>query len=502
MTTVWTSSWTRVAARTLLIAAVGVVVALPVPAAGQTASAEPQVTFTKDIAPILQRSCQKCHRPNSLAPMSLLTYEDARPWARAIKARTGRVGKSDVMPPWYLEKDIGIQDYKGDISLSAEEIAKIAAWTDSGAPRGNPADMPPPLTFADADLWEIGEPDLIVSSPSIDVAASAPDWWGPIGSTDIGLTEDRYVLAVEMKEVNTKEKGTAAARATVGSNFAIHHMIWSVSGAEQPDFDPEEIARLQKEDPEEFQRLIAEFSGQGFWPVHEVGRNADYFDLKAGHLVKAGSTANFSSIHVHSIGVDTTTRLDIGFKFHPRGYEPTFSISPLFAGTLNIDVRGNEADQKVEAFQTLARPVKLSVFEPHLHAAGVRQCLDAIYANGLIETLSCSGYNHSWVRAYTYADDAAPLLPAGTILRVTSTFDTTPANKNVPDGRNWSGLGHRSIDQMMISLAQGAYLTEEQFAQELAERRDALDLRAGQYVLGCPTCGAREAETSSSQNQP
>ena len=501
MTKVWTSSWTGVAARALLIVAVGIVVAVPVPAAGQTASAEPQVTFTKDIAPILQRSCQNCHRPNSLAPMSLITYEDVRPWARAIKARTARVGKSDVMPPWYIEKDIGIQEYKGDISLSAEEIATIATWTDSGSPRGNPADMPPPLMFADADLWEIGEPDLIVSSPSIDVAASAPDWWGPIGSVDIGLTEDRYVMAVEMKEVNTKEKGTTSARATVGSNFAIHHMIWSVSGADQPDFDLEEIARLQEEDPEAFQRLIAENTGQGFWPVHEVGRNADYFDLKAGHLIKADSRATFSSIHVHSMGVGTTTRLDVGFKFHPRGYEPTFSISPLFNGTLNIDIRGNQADQKVESFQTLTRPVKLTVFEPHLHAAGVRQCLDAIYTNGLIETLSCSGYNHSWVRAYTYADHVAPLLPAGTILRVTSTFDTTPANKNVPDGRNWSGLGHRSIDQMMISLAQGAYLTEEQFAAELEQRREDLNLKAGQYVLGCPTCGDGQADTSSGQNQ-
>jgi mono/diheme cytochrome c family protein len=99
MTTVWTWRWTRVAVRAVITVAVGAAVALPVPAAGQTAPAEPEVTFTKDIAPIFQRSCQNCHRPNSLAPMSLLTYEDARPWARAIKARTSRVGKSDVMPP-------------------------------------------------------------------------------------------------------------------------------------------------------------------------------------------------------------------------------------------------------------------------------------------------------------------------------------------------------------------------------------------------------------------
>ena len=104
------------------------------------ATATPEVTFTKDIAPILQRSCQSCHRPGSVAPMSLLTYEEARPWARAMKTRTSLQGKPDGMPPWFLEKNVGIQRYKGDISLSNDEIAKIAKWADSGAPRGNPAE--------------------------------------------------------------------------------------------------------------------------------------------------------------------------------------------------------------------------------------------------------------------------------------------------------------------------------------------------------------------------
>ena len=499
MTMVWTSRWTHVAMRALLAAAVGVVVAAPVPAAGQTASAEPEVTFTKDIAPILQRSCQKCHRPDSLAPMSLLTYEDARPWARAIKARTGRVGKSDVMPPWYIEKDIGIQQYKGDISLSEEEISKIATWADSGAPRGNSADMPPPLVFADAALWEIGEPDLIISSPTVEVGAAAPDWWGPIGTSATGLTEDRYVQAVEMKEVNNREAATGS-RETVGSKWAIHHLIWQVISPDQPTAD--EIARLEKEEPEEYKRVVAEIAGQGFWPIHEVGRNADYFDPKAGLRLRAGSKVAFTSAHLHSTGSHTTTRLDIGLKFHTRGYEPTLTNVPVFTGTLNIDLKGNEADQRVEAFQTLKQNVKLSMFEPHLHAAGVRMCLDAIYTTGLIETLSCAGYNHSWVRAYPYADDAAPLLQRGTILRVTGYFDTTPANKNVADGRNWSGLGHRSIDQMMINLSQAVYLTDEQFAEELAQRSQDLNLTAGQYVLGCPLCGPDDAEVeSSSQNQ-
>jgi hypothetical protein len=101
------------------------------------------VTFSKDIAPILQRSCQNCHQPASVAPMSLITYKDARPWAKSIKARVLIRDKRGAMPPWYIEKNIGIQHYKNDNSLSDLEIAKIVNWADSGAPEGNPADMPP-----------------------------------------------------------------------------------------------------------------------------------------------------------------------------------------------------------------------------------------------------------------------------------------------------------------------------------------------------------------------
>src|SRR5919198_1711904 len=111
---------------------------------GPQAATPADVTFTRDIAPILQRSCQTCHRPDGVAPMSLLTYEDVRPWARAIKLRTGIGPRAGVMPPWYIEKNIGIQKYKNDPSLSDEEIAAMARWADNGAPRGDPADMPAP----------------------------------------------------------------------------------------------------------------------------------------------------------------------------------------------------------------------------------------------------------------------------------------------------------------------------------------------------------------------
>ena len=114
-----------------------------------------EVTYAKDIAPILQRSCENCHRPNGAGPMSLTTYEEVRPWARAIKTRTGIGPHAGVMPPWYMEKNIGIQKYKDDPSLSDIEVAKVAKWADSGAPMGNAADLPPKKNYADDSAWRI-----------------------------------------------------------------------------------------------------------------------------------------------------------------------------------------------------------------------------------------------------------------------------------------------------------------------------------------------------------
>src|SRR2546426_10049524 len=131
---------------------------------GQTPSPR-AVTFTRDIAPILQRSCENCHRTSGVAPMPLTTYEEVRPWAASIKRKTA----AREMPPWFIEKTIGIQRFKDDPSLSDDEIETIAAWVTSGAPRGNPADMPPPRPYADPAGWPIGTAVLIVSTPVMPV---------------------------------------------------------------------------------------------------------------------------------------------------------------------------------------------------------------------------------------------------------------------------------------------------------------------------------------------
>src|SRR5215831_8204326 len=138
------AGWRRTGFVAVLLAAV-LGLGLPVVMRAQQA-APAEITFSRQIAPILQRSCQNCHRPDGVAPMALVTYEDVRPWARAIKQRTGMGPHAGEMPPWYVEKNIGIQQFHNDPSLSDDEIAMIAKWADGGAPRGNPADMPAPRT--------------------------------------------------------------------------------------------------------------------------------------------------------------------------------------------------------------------------------------------------------------------------------------------------------------------------------------------------------------------
>jgi hypothetical protein len=454
-----------------IVALAGITLPLRAEAAGVPA----EVTFTKDVAPILQRSCENCHRADGVAPMSLSTYEEARPWARAIKQRTGIGPKAGVMPPWYVEKNIGIQQFQNDPSLSDDEIAILAKWADSGAAKGNPADMPPAKVYADRASWAIGTPDLIIKTTELTVKGDAPDWWGEIPSVPTGLTEDRYVAALEIKEVNDVESKAGSGRATVGGRFVFHHMIWRTQ------------VLNGKTDQES--ALLAAFDEESTnWPVHEVGRNADFFDAKSARLLKAGSSIVSDSVHLHSNGRDTKSHLEIGFKLMPKGYEPTYKRAVFGLGNgVDIDIRGMEANQQLNAYTVLQQNTKIISFEPHLHAPGARMCLEAIWGYN-IQTLNCVGYDHNWVRGYDYTDASAPLLPKGTILHITGYMDNSPSNKNVPDPRNWQGSGNRSVANMFIDLGMRVALTDEQFQAEMAKRRSDLHLTQNDVVIGCPLC--------------
>jgi len=446
------------------IALLGIAASSTAPRA-QAPAAAPEITYTRDIAPILQRSCENCHRADGGAPMSLTTYEEVRPYARAIKARTSIGPHAGVMPPWYVEKTIGIQRFKQDISLSDAEIAKIGKWADSGAPRGNPADMPAATKRASEEGWTLGEPDLIVRSPDVKMPAIGPDVWTNLGLVPTGVAEDRWVKSVEVREVNNIPKGDGVK--TVGGRYVFHHMTYS-SAAQGGSG--------------------GEGSGQS-WPIHEVGRNADIFPTEAGRLLAANSSLDLSAAHLHSNGHPTTAHLEFGFKFFPAGYKPAYRRLPTFLGNGNdIDVKPNEANQQLHAYATLAEHTKIIAFEPHLHAPGVRMCLEAIWGMN-VQQLNCVGYDHNWVKQYLYEDDAAPLLPKGTILHLIGFLDTTPANKNPADPRNWAGGGRRSVSNMFIDLGYSVALTEEQFQAEMAKRRANMKSR-NDYDIGCPLCWA------------
>ncbi len=429
--------------------------------AGAAAQPEHEVTFAKDIAPILQRSCESCHRPGGGAPMSLISYQEVRPWARSIRQRT----LAREMPPWFIDKNIGIQAFKDDPSLNADEIALIGSWVDAGAPRGNPADLPPPRQWP-AGRWTIGEPDLIVESPVAQVAAVAADWFGGINPpSPTGLTEDRYVQAVEVKEVLLDDDGLEIqpAAANAGDDagraelnlFVVHHAVVAAVTDRQED-EPGAIGQMGN-----------------FNITHELGQNATYFPDWVGIRLPADSVLTYDRMHYHSVGRDVRVRVDTAFKLHPKGYEPKYLQgfgAQSGAFDLELDIPAGEGNIMRDGFYRLDRPALMMTFEPHLHSSGKRMCLEAIYPNNAREMLNCADYNHNWVKVYVYEDEAAPLLPAGTVLHLLAWYDNSPTNPRVLDPRNWKGWGNRSIDDMLYHLPRMVHLTEDQFAAEVAAR--------------------------------
>jgi hypothetical protein len=288
-----------------------------------------------------------------------------------------------------------------------------------------------------------------------------------------------------VNDVDTHNKD----RQTVGGRFVWHHLIYRTQvGLDAPVDGTDETSS---------DNVVG-------WPVHEVGRNPDYFDSKAARLLKKGSYIVSDSAHIHSNGHDTKSHLEFGYKFAPKGYKPLYKRATYSLGNgVDIDITGMQNNQQLHAYAVLPEPTKIVSFEPHLHAPGTRMCLEAIWGYN-IQTLSCVGYDHNWVRGYSFADDAAPLLPKGTILHIIGYMDNSPSNKNVPDPRNWEGSGNRSIANMFIDLGNRVFMTDEQFQEEMRARVAANPGK--DVILGCPLCGVvaqqmRAAKTTQNQQQ-
>ena len=403
--------------------------AAPSPALAQAAVGEP--TFTRDVLPILQRACQQCHRPGSVAPMALLTYEQVRPWARAIRDKTAQ----REMPPWFIERNVGVRAFKEDPSLSDDEIATIGAWVAAGSPRGNPADAPPPIELASLDEWRIGTPEWIVELPEEQtIGALDADRWLNLWA-DSRLTEDRYIKAVETKP-------------SPGAYPVVHHVATSML--------------WEEEDGEE---------GGGFLNEYAMGKNGDIFPEGTGRLIRAGTQIRFN-MHYSSVGEEIKDRTRVGFQFYPRGHVPDLVLISRHVGDSfdTLDIRAGEDNARSDGYYVLPEPTQVTAFQPHMHIRGDRMCVEAIHPSGRIETLSCTKHNFGWHIVYNYADHEAPLLPAGTILHVIGWHNNTASNRYNPDPKNWVGFGNRSIDDMSFAWMSFFHMPEDEYERKLEER--------------------------------
>ena len=399
-------------------------------------------TFTKDVAAVFQEKCQNCHRAGAMAPMSLVTYEEVRPWAKAIKQRV--VTRS--MPPWFLDKTVGVQQFANDISLSDDQIAMISRWVDAGAPMGDPKDMPAAKLWPKDDGWQLskqfGQPDFVLKSEDYTMPAKGQDvWFKPL--TPIPLTEARWVRAVEMRP------GTPAGRRIT------HHAL----------------AYLQQEEPGTNTGLVT----QGLLMEWAVNKNFDIYRPNTGKLLVPGARIWWEE-HLHAVGEEIRDHVELAVYLYPKGQEPkyrtyltAFPATSGSAGFGRLDIPPNSISE-TEGYTALRAPARLENFQPHMHLRGKAMLLEAILPDGSKRTLSyVDHFSFNWMTNYIYSDDAAPVLPKGTLIHVVAWHDNTPNNKNNPDPDQWVGWGDRTVDEMAHAWVNVTYISEEDYQAWLAK---------------------------------
>jgi mono/diheme cytochrome c family protein len=428
--------------------AVGLPVALFAP---RSAAAKPHraVTYARDIAPIFQARCQECHQPGSIAPMSLLTYVDAKEFAPQIRERVA----ARMMPPWHIDKTVGIQQFKNDRSLNDAQIEAVVNWVDDGAPLGNLADMPPARTFADPNRLQLadklgGPPDLIIKSPPYTLAPHTQDKWAR-PTVETGVTEPRWVRAIEVKPTRANDRKI------------VHHVL----------------AYLVQDEPEVTGLASTAHDHQGnagLFMEWAVGKTGQVFADDAGKLMLPGSKIRWE-IHMHAIGEEfKDSQVEMAVYFYPKGFVPKHrTVLTMFsmARSSELDIPPNEKTV-TQNFYVLQAPARLENFQPHMHMRGTAMSLEAIYPDGRKEVISAvKNFQWNWHVNYIYADSVAPLLPKGTTLAFTAWHDNTAANPNNPDPNQWVGWGDRTVDEMAHNWIDVTYLEQAEFDQLVAARK-------------------------------
>jgi hypothetical protein len=403
-----------------------------------------QITFTKDIAPVFQEKCEECHRKGTNAPMSLRTYDEVRPWAKSIRQRVA----TRNMPPWHLDKTVGIQEFQNDRSLNDQQIAMVLKWVDSGAPMGDPKDMPAARTWPVGNEWELakvyGEPDLVIKSSDYTMHAKGQDvWWKPV--SDVPITEPRWVRAVEIRPASP-----AGRKIT---HHSVAELVQSDPSAKHDNVDDDAPGTMP--------------NPGGILMEWAIGKSYDTYRPNSGKLLLPGAQIVWD-IHYHAVGEQITDHSELAVFLYPKGQEPKYrtvltNFGAVPRGTRSLDIPPNTVT-KTEAFHVLKDPARIENFQPHMHLRGKAMSMEAILPDGTTKMLSYADkFNFNWMNNYIYTDESAPVLPKGTVIKITAWYDNTSANPNNPDPTQWVGQGDRTVDEMGHAWVNVTYLSEQDY---------------------------------------
>ena len=413
---------------------VGLIIASAAMAAAE-ATAQSTVTFNKDVLPILQNNCQSCHRPGQVAPMSLLTYKDVRPWAKAIKAAT----VARKMPPWNADPRYG--HYTNDRSLKQSAIDTLTKWVDAGAPEGDPNDAPAPKQWPSGD-WEV-EPDIILDGPDFDVPATGVvDWfWVAIPSH---FTQDTWITSMQFQPVDPA---------------VVHHIgITFVPHTPDVKYNEPIWERIQRDADlitvpgQPFQQTVVTRLGLGgreqdtYVPGHTI---SDYRPYNAARLIPA-NTDIYLNLHYTPNGTPIRTHVKIGFTVAKDPPKHQVLMVMVSGATDREHFRipandGNWAAPVGEA--TFVRDVEIISMMPHMHVRGKSMTYTLTYPDGKVEKiLDVPHYDFNWQLKY----DTSVKVPKGSKLRVDAHYDNSPNNKYNPNPNRDVYYGEQTWEEMMI----------------------------------------------------